>query len=130
MTATVRFQAYPALAALYLVATPDNRLAIRFCDVKGYWHEANSDPAIITGFRVYPTDPDGQLAPWYSAAAVSDGSMLSLYLLNHNHPQAGYQLIAQTDMKLSGSTHTALTAGAGDGSHWDANAGPGWSRVI
>ncbi len=109
----------PALAALYLVATPDNRLAIRFCDVKGYWHEANSAAGILTCFN-YSTDPDGTSAPWYSTAAVSDGFTLSLYLFNHNNPQVGYQLIAQTDMTLSGSTNTALTAGAGDGSNWDA----------
>jgi len=32
----------------------------------------------------------------------------------------GYELVAQTDMTASGSTNTALTAGLGSGSDWQA----------
>jgi hypothetical protein len=52
-------------------------------------------------------------------AAVSDGSILSLYLRNVTEGGA-WSLIAQTDMTLSGSANTALTAGTGDGGDWDA----------
>jgi hypothetical protein len=107
-----------ALAALYFQAIPNNALAIKFCDVSGYWHEAISAENIFTGFD-YPTNPDGVGVPWYSMAAVSDGSTLSLYLLEIGS-EAGWQLIAQTDMTASGSPNTALTAGAGDGGDWDA----------
>ncbi|HPB94075.1 MAG TPA: PEP-CTERM sorting domain-containing protein [Anaerohalosphaeraceae bacterium] len=107
-----------ALAALYFQAIPNNALAIKFCDVSGYWHEAISAENIFTGFD-YPTNPDGVGVPWYSMAAVSDGSTLSLYLLEIGS-EAGWQLIAQTDMTASGSPNTALTAGLGSGSDWEA----------
>ncbi|GMV98743.1 MAG: hypothetical protein AMXMBFR83_30910 [Phycisphaerae bacterium] len=105
------------LAALYLQVTdnPRNALAIKFCDVSGYWHEAVSAPETIQGFP-FPNVDQGR---WYHAAAVSDGSTLSLYL-NDVNAGTGYQLVAQTDMTLSGSPNTALTAGAGDGGDWDA----------
>ena len=51
-------------------------------------------------------------------AAVSDGSMLSLYL--RDVTAGGWHLIAQTDMTLSGSPNTALTKGTGDGGDWNA----------
>lgn len=106
------------LAALYFQAIPDNALAIKFCDVSGYWHEAISATGIFTTFD-FPTNPDGIGTPWYSLAAVSDGSILSLYL--RNVTEGGiWDLIAQTDMTLSGSPDTALTAGTGDGGDWDA----------
>ncbi len=106
------------LAALYLQVVPDNGLAIKFCDVQGYWHEAISSAHIFAGFD-YPTNPDALDTPWYSVAGVSDGSTLSLYLRNVTDNTA-WTLIAQTDMTLSGSTDTALTAGTGDGGDWDA----------
>ncbi len=104
-----------ALAALYLQKLPDHALAIKFCDVSGYWHQAVSAPGIIQGFE-WPNTAAGR---WYHIAAVSDGQLLSLYL-NDVNAGTGYQLVAQTDMSLSGSPNTALTAGAGDGGDWDA----------
>ncbi len=107
-----------ALAALYFQAVPNNALAIKFCDVAGYWHEAVSQTNIFTGFN-YSTNPDGVGVPWYAMAAVSDGKTLSLYLMELG-VDTQYRLIAQTDMTASGSPNTALTAGAGDGGDWDA----------
>jgi hypothetical protein len=106
------------LAALYLQGVPENGLAIKFCDVSGYWHVAESAKNAYTGFT-YGTNPDGIGTPWYSIAAVSDGAVLSLYLLEHG-TDAAYRLIAQTDMTASGSPDTALTSGTGDGGDWDA----------
>lgn len=106
------------LAALYFQAIPDNALAIKFCDVSGYWHEAVSETGAFTSFD-FPSNPDAIGTPWYSMAAVSDGSILSLYLRNVTDGGI-WNLIAQTDMTLSGSPDTALTAGAGDGGDWDA----------
>ncbi len=108
-----------ALSALYFQAIPNNGLAIKYCDVDGHWHEAVSADGVFESF-VYNGNPSGDGVPWYSMAAVSDGSILSLFLLNHDDIEAGYQLIAQTDLALSGSSDTALTAGAGDGGDWDA----------
>ena len=105
------------LAALYFQAMPDNALAIKYCDVDGYWHEAISATNIFTGFD-WGSNPDGIGVPWYSMAAVSDGATLSLYLIEIG--VSGWQLIAQTDLTASGSTNTALTAGIGDGGDWDA----------
>lgn len=104
-----------ALAALYLQKLPDDALAIKFSDVSGFWHQAISVPGTIHGFA-FPNINEGR---WYNIAAVSDGSTLSLYLDDVN-AGLGYQLVAQTDMTLSGSPNTALTAGAGDGGDWDA----------
>lgn len=112
----------PALAALYFQAVPGNALAIKFCDVSGYWHEAVSAENIFTGFD-WGSNPDGIGVPWYSMAAVSDGSTLSLYLLEIG-AGTGWQLIAQTDMTASGSPDTALTAGLGSGGDWVAGT---WS---
>jgi len=100
------------LSALYLQIIPGDAVAIKFGDVSGYWHEAVSAPGAITGFPF----PNANLGYWYDMAAVSDGHMLSLYL----NSGAGYSLVAQTDMTLSGSPNTALTAGLGSGSDWTA----------
>jgi hypothetical protein len=107
-----------ALSALYFQAMPDNVLAIKFCDVAGYWHEAVSAANVISTFD-YPSNPDGVGVPWYSMAGVSDGKTLSLYLRNAT-AQGEWQLLAQTDMTLSGSIDTALTKGTGDGGDWNA----------
>jgi len=104
-----------ALAALYLQRTTEDRLAIKFCDVSGYWHHAISDAGVFPGFQ-WPNVHEGR---WYNIAAVSDGRFLSLYL-DDVEAGTGYQLVAQTDMSLSGSPDTALTSGQGDGSDWDA----------
>ncbi len=108
----------PALTALYFQAMPDNVLAIKYCDVAGFWHEAVSARDAFISFD-YPTNPDGIGVPWYSMAATSDGSTLSLYLRNVTE-NSTWQLIAQTDMTLSGSPDTALTKGTGDGGDWNA----------
>ncbi len=102
-------------SALYLQMLPDNAIAIKFADVSGYWHQAVSDPNLIQGFA-FPNTAAGH---WYHVAAVSDGTLLSLYL-NDVDAETGYQLVAQTDMTISGSPNTALTAGMNDGGDWDA----------
>jgi hypothetical protein len=99
-------------SALYLQVQPDDSVAIKFSDVSGYWHQAISVAGLIAGF----TFPDSASGHWYHMAAVSDGSLLSLYL----DSGSGYQLVAQTDMTLSGSPNTALTSGAGSGNYWTA----------
>jgi hypothetical protein len=104
------------LSALYLQVLPGDAVAIQFADVSGVWHKAVSAAGVITGFS-YPDTADGH---WYNIAAVSDGSLLSLYLDSVDDTSTGYQLVAQTDMTLSGSPNTALTAGVGDGTDWDA----------
>ena len=106
------------LAALYFQAVPNNGLAIKFCDVSGYWHEAIAPANSYVGFD-WSTNPDGLNTPWYSMAAVSDGSTLSLYL-RFADAVSPWTLIAQTDMTLSGSPDTALTKGTGDGGDWNA----------
>lgn len=106
------------LAALYFQAVPNNGLAIKFSDVSGYWHEAIAPANSFVGFD-WGTNPDGLDTPWYSMAAVSDGSTLSLYLRNVTD-NAAWTLIAQTDLTLSGSPDTALTRGTGDGGDWNA----------
>lgn len=118
-TATQGLDTNAALSALYLQSTPNNGLAIKFCDVAGYWHDAISATNIFQGYD-WGTNPEGLNTPWYSIAAVSDGTLLRLYLFNHNNPGAGYVLIAQDDMVNDnpGSTNTALTAGAGSGGDW------------
>lgn len=105
------------LAALYFQIMPGNELAIKYCDVSGYWHEAISAAGTISGYA-WPNSASGN---WYAAAAVCTGNMLSLYLRNIEANGAGaYTLIAQTDLTTSGSPNTALTAGGGDGGDWDA----------
>lgn len=106
------------LAAMYFQAMPNNALAIKFSDVSGSWHEAVSANDAFVGFN-WGSDPNGDLAPWYSMAAISDGSTLSLYLRNLT-ALSGWNLIAQTDLTASGSANTALSAGTGDGGDWDA----------
>lgn len=103
------------LAALYLQLIPGNALAIKFNDVSGFWHQAISASDVVTSFAF----PDTGAGHWYNAAAVSDGSLLSLYLRDVD-AGTGYQLVAQTDLTLSGSPNTALTAGLGSGSDWQA----------
>ncbi|ARN55732.1 glycoside hydrolase family 43 protein [Sedimentisphaera salicampi] len=108
------------LSAFYLQAIPNNGIAVKFCDVQGYWHDAISDIGIIETYD-WNSNPSGEGVPFYSAAAVSDGEFLSLYLYNHDNPEEGYKLVAQENMlEETESTNTALTAGAGDGPDWDA----------
>ncbi|HEY3267288.1 MAG TPA: carboxypeptidase regulatory-like domain-containing protein [Armatimonadota bacterium] len=105
-------------AALYFQLQPENRVAVTFQDVMGYGYTAVSAAGAVQGFD-YGTDPDGLTGKWYSMAGVSDGSKLSLYL-NDIASGKGYQLVAQTDLTLQGSTNTALTVGLGSGSDWTA----------
>jgi hypothetical protein len=97
---------------------PGEELAVKFCDVDGYWHEAISAPGLVQGFD-YPTDNDGLTGEWQGAVATSDGSTLSLWYRNIEL-SGGWQLVAQTDMTLSGSLNTALTPGTGSGGDWGA----------
>lgn len=100
-----------ALSALYLQGLPEGALAIKFADVDGFWHQAVAPEGTIQGFD-FGTDPSGSTGTWYNIAAVSDGETLSLYLDG--------VVVASTDLTASGSTNTALTAGA------DVNAGDDW----
>ena len=106
-----------ALAAVYFVVQPDNSLAFKFADQDGYFHEAVTQAGIMDTWQFGVDDPAN--ADWYHAAAVSDGSTLSVYLANASEG-SGYQLVAQTDLTASGSANTAMTAGTGDGGDWDA----------
>lgn len=108
------------LAALYFQAIPNNALAIKFCDIEGYWHEAISANNIFTSFD-RAANPDGNGVPWYSMAAVSDGDTLSLYLKNLT-AGTDYVLIAgPTDMTTNASnSDRTLTQGIGSGGDWTA----------
>ncbi|MBN2507326.1 MAG: PEP-CTERM sorting domain-containing protein [Verrucomicrobia bacterium] len=101
------------LAALYLQIIPGDAVAIKFADVSGVWHEAISAAGAITGFPY----PNAEQGTWYNMAAVSDGTLLSLYL--GTAAAGGYSLVAQTDM-TGASANTALTAGLGSGGDWTA----------
>lgn len=103
------------LAPLYLQVQPDQSLAIKFADGEGYWHEAISAADTISGYD-NGTDPDGLSGTWYSAAAVSDGTTLSLYL----DSGSGYQLVASDDLSASGSGDTTLAIGGGTAGDWIA----------
>jgi hypothetical protein len=105
-------------SALYFQIQPDNRVAITFQDVMGYQYSAVSAAGLIQGFD-YGSDPNGLTGKWYSMAGVSDGAMLSLYLRDVA-AGTGYQLVAQTDLTLQGSSNRALTPGLGSGSDWTA----------
>jgi hypothetical protein len=104
----------PNLSALYFQIVPGDAVAIKFADVSGIWHEAVSAAGAVQGFN-FSSDPTGLTGHWYDMAAVSDGTLLSLYL----NSGSGYNLVAQTDMAGS-SANTTLTAGVGSGSDWTA----------
>ncbi len=93
-----------ALASLYFQVVPGNAVAFKFTDEAGYWHEVISAPAAVT---------TGQ---WYNMVGVSDGSTMSLYLDN--------KLLRQVDLRLSGSTNTALALGSASGGDWQSGT---WS---
>lgn len=107
------------LAALYFQKNPDEALVLNFQDSAGHFHSAVSAANTIQGFD-FGSDPEGDLVPWYSATGVSDGSTLSLYLMDQSVANPVYTLVAQVDMTLSGSTDTSLSTGHGDGGDWDA----------
>ena len=108
-------------AALYFKVEPNNTVSVSFADAAGFWHSAGSTVA-VQGFP-YSTDPTGATGRWYYMAAVSDGKTLSLYLANVT---AGtpLQLVAQTDIAVSGSPNTTLAKGTTNGGDWHAG---GWS---
>lgn len=110
------------LAALYFKINPDDAVEISFADVSGCWHVVNSDAGLIQGFD-WGTDPHGLTGKWYFMAAVSDGSVLSLYLADVSAATPP-QLVGHTNMVFSGSPDRALAKGSADGSDWHAG---GWS---
>lgn len=106
-----------SLAALYLQILPNESLAIKYCDEGGVWHEAISAAGLVQGFT-YGTDPNGTTAQWQSAAAVCDGSTLSLYYMNIENGDTWYQLVAQAALTGT-SSNLALTDGNGSsGGDW------------
>ncbi len=109
------------LAALYFQILPNNGLAIKYCDVSGYWHEVTSGTNQVQGFD-WGSNPNGDGVPWQAAAAVCDGETLSLYykVIEGDGATWSYQFVNQIDLTLSGSPNTALTPGTGDGGDWDA----------
>ena len=95
----------PGLSPLNFGTWPGNTLLVRFADVAGYNHVAETGPDTIATDR------------WYNVAAVSDGSTLSLYLDG--------TLVAQTDLGASGSPNTAMASGIdSNGGGWE---GGNWS---
>lgn len=104
----------PNLSALYLQITPTDQLAIKYCDVSGFWHEALSDPGLVEGF----VWPDSSTGIWQAAVATCDGDLLRLYYRNIEGGDPYFRLVAETDVSASGSPDTSLTDGAGSGSDW------------
>lgn len=103
------------LAAFYLQIRPDDSFCASFTDVAGYTHTANSPPGWAYGFN-FGTNPEGVGAPWYHIVAVSDGSILKLFVNN--------QLVGTNDMTTSGSPNRALAKGTVSGADWTTGA---WS---
>ena len=103
------------LAGLYFQITPESALAIKYTDVSRYWHVAQTSDGFIQGW----TPPNSSSGGWYYAAAVCDGSTLSLYVADVK-AGTGYQLVAQTDLTISGSPDTTLDSGEGTGDGWVA----------
>lgn len=112
----------PKLAALYFQVRPDNSVAVCFADVAGYWHVAASPAGMVKGFS-FASDPEGTTGRWYYMAAVSNGSVLSLYLANVSAGTSP-MLVAQTDIAASGSPSRSLARGTASGADWHAG---GWS---
>ncbi|HEX5220614.1 MAG TPA: LamG-like jellyroll fold domain-containing protein [Verrucomicrobiae bacterium] len=105
------------LAALYLQVRPDDSVGVLFTDVSGYTHSAFSPPGWIYGFE-WASDPEGAnaLVGWYHLAAVSDGDTLKFHVNN--------QLVAWTDLTISGSPNRALAVGPTSESGYTAGS---WS---
>lgn len=97
-----------ALSALYLQATPDGNMAVKFTDVAGNFHQALSAPGLIHGFD-FGSDPNGLTGTWYNIAGVSDGTTLSLYV---NGALVASSPIVSTDPRLA--------IGTTSGSDWHA----------
>jgi hypothetical protein len=97
-----------ALAALYFQAQPNNSFAIKFTDLAGNFHVAESPAGLIQGFD-FGSDPDGVNGKWYNLVGVSDGSTLKLYVNN--------ALVASTPIV---STNPGLAVGTTSGGDWHA----------
>jgi len=105
-----------ALAALYSRSSPDESLAIKFCRRERLL--ARGDLGAEPGAGIHARNPaQGQ---WQGAAdCLRTVHMLSSYY--HNiEARRRLQLVASTDVTLSGSPNTRLTAGLGSGSDWQA----------
>jgi hypothetical protein len=111
-----------ALAALYFQIRPDNGVKVGFTDVSGYWHVAESAEYVIKGFN-WSSDPQGLTGNWYYMAAVSNGYELTLYLANVS-ANGPLQLLARTNIFVSGSPNRSLAKGTTNGTNWHAG---GWS---
>ncbi len=94
-----------ALAPLYFQTIPDGRLAVKFNDVMGNQHSV---------FSTVTIDADR----WYHAAAISDGTTLSLYLNSGD----GNGYVLQESIALV--TEDARIASAGSDFLW--SVGRGW----
>lgn len=100
------YTADPALAALYFGLAPSGNLRVAFTDASGrLWTLTSASGAIQSG-------------KWQAVAATSDGTTLSLYRKNLTDGETAYTLLGTLD--LSASPNSALSAGAGDGTDWDA----------
>jgi hypothetical protein len=97
-----------AFSALYFQKTWDNYFRLDYATAGGQRVEVTS---IAAGLQV-------EADKWYSMAAISDGSTLSLYV-NDIAAGAGWVLAGQTD--LTGLTNSAMDASAGN---W--TFGRGW----
>ncbi|MGE4285027.1 MAG: LamG-like jellyroll fold domain-containing protein [Phycisphaerae bacterium] len=89
-----------------------NQLAIKYCDVGGYMHNAQTDTGveIYDGFN-FSEDNEGETARWYSAVATCDGTWLRLYGMQYGDATE-YTLLAETDVTLSGSPDLRLNNGS------------------
>lgn len=93
------------LAALYFSVRPGGNMAVQFTDTAG--NNWNLESAGVV-----------EANQWQAAAAVSDGSTLSLYLKNVTAGELNYTLLGTLD--ISSSLNSALSVGSGTGSDWVA----------
>jgi hypothetical protein len=96
----------PALSALYFAVRPGGVMAVQYTDTAGNNWNLNSAAGVVEANQ------------WQAAAAVSDGSTLSLYLKNVTAAEPTYTLLGSLD--ISSSANSALSVGAGTGSDWVA----------
>ncbi len=105
------------LAALYVKTNPDQDLAFSYCDVTGVWHTCVTDPGAVQEY-IQASDEFGDTIPWYTMVAETDGTTMRIYLLNHDEPELGYQLLKE--VANSETENPALTTGAGGAGDWVA----------
>jgi len=94
------------LSALYFATRPGGVMSIQFTDTAGNNWNINSAAGVVAANQ------------WEAAAAVSDGSTLSLYLKNVTAGDLNYTLLGTLD--ISSSANSALSVGTGTGSDWVA----------